>query len=488
MITWMQRHKKWLIITIWISTIAFVGAGFVGWGQYSYGDKAGAVAKVGNVEISMGELQKNYSNLYAQYSSMFGGNFDEEKAKQFGLQKQALDQLIQQALIVNLAQSYELSVTDEEVVKVLQSQEFFFKDGIFDKETYKNLLSQNRLTTKEYETELKKNLLIMKTLSLLPIEATQNEKNILQTLSNIADKINYKVLSQDEISIETTDELIKPFWEQKRHEFMSEVSYDVKYITQAPSLDNFDDAALADYYEQNKMHFKDSEGKIVPLENAKADVIKELKNKQTKEEALRTYIAYKKGELPKDLTPQTATISASKNPFTPALLEKVAQLTSNAPYLKPILINDVYYIFELVNINPSKIKTYEEAKAEVLPLYTTQEKQKKLLELANSSLEGFKGTVSDFFTFNENSKLTLLTQTEAREFLNKLFVSNKKRSFIQLSNSKVVLYEILEQKLLTNANNSDGNEIARLKGAMFNEGLIKTLENKYQSEIFIQGL
>ena len=33
MITWMQRHKRWLVITIWISTIAFVGAGFVGWGS-----------------------------------------------------------------------------------------------------------------------------------------------------------------------------------------------------------------------------------------------------------------------------------------------------------------------------------------------------------------------------------------------------------------------------------------------------------------------
>ena len=66
MITWMQRHKKYLIITIWISTIAFVGAGFVGWGQYTYGDKAGAVAKVGNVEITMGELQKSYSRLYSQ--------------------------------------------------------------------------------------------------------------------------------------------------------------------------------------------------------------------------------------------------------------------------------------------------------------------------------------------------------------------------------------------------------------------------------------
>lgn len=155
MITWMQRHKKWLIITIWISTIAFVGAGFVGWGQYSYGDKAGAVAKVGDVEISRGELQKGYSNLYMQYNQMFQGNFDEEQAKQFGLQKQALQQLIQQALIINLAHSYDLSVSDAEVVEALQKQEYFFKDGVFDKETYRSVLAQSRLTTKEYEADLK---------------------------------------------------------------------------------------------------------------------------------------------------------------------------------------------------------------------------------------------------------------------------------------------------------------------------------------------
>lgn len=488
MITWMQRHKKWLIITIWISTIAFVGAGFVGWGQYSYGDKAGAVAKVGNVEISMGELQKNYSNLYAQYSQMFGGNFDEEKAKQFGLQKQALDQLMQQALIINLAASYELSVSDKELIDALQKQEYFFKDGIFDKETYKSVLLQNRLTTKEYETDLKKELLIMKTLSLLPIEATQNEKNILKTITNVADKISYKVLTTNEINIETSDELIKPFWEQKRHEYMREISYDVKYITQTPVTTEYSAATLTQYYEQNKAHFKDTEGKILPLESAKAAVQKELNTKDTKEQALRTYIQYKKGELSKEITPQTVTISLSNNPFTPETLEKISKLSSTSPYLKPLLINGVYYIFELTKINPSTMKTYEEAKAEIFPQYIAQEKQKKLLELATTNLASFQGVVSDFFTLEEAHKLTQLSQTEAREFLNKLFLSKKKRSFIELSNSKVVLYEILEQKLLTNTNNNEGNEIAKLKGAMFNEGLIKTLENKYPSEIFIQGL
>ena len=193
MITWMQRHKKYLIVTIWISTIAFVGAGFVGWGQYSYGDKAGAVAKVGSVEITMGELQKSYSNLYGQYNKMFQGNFDEEKAKSFGLQAQALKQLTNQALILNLAASYDLSISDSELLAALTSQDFFFQDGVFNKEIYKQVLSRNNLTVQEYEADFKKQLLVQKTFKLLPVETSTNEADILNTIMKISDKINYKI-------------------------------------------------------------------------------------------------------------------------------------------------------------------------------------------------------------------------------------------------------------------------------------------------------
>ena len=51
MIEWMQKHKKSLIPTIWISTIAFVGAGFVGWGAYDMNaNRAGSIARVGQIK------------------------------------------------------------------------------------------------------------------------------------------------------------------------------------------------------------------------------------------------------------------------------------------------------------------------------------------------------------------------------------------------------------------------------------------------------
>ena len=488
MITWMQRHKKWLIVTIWISTIAFVGAGFVGWGQYSYGDKAGAVAKVGNVEITQGELQKSYSNLYTRYNQMFQGNFDEEKAKQFGLQKQALNQLTQQALILNLAASYDLQVSDAELIAALRSQEYFFKDGVFDKESYKTLLSQNRLSTKEYEAGLRKELLIQKTLKLLPVEVSENETNVLNTIMNIADKINYKVLSEEMITLDTSDAVLKPFWETQQNNFMSETSYEVKYITQDAIVTSYDDAKLSSYYADNKTHFKDSEGKISPLETAKPAITQELNEKATKDKALRTYIAYKKGKLDANTTFKSATVSTSNNPFGSDVLTKITKLSKTSPYMKPVLVNGVYHTFELVTVNKPAAKSYEDAKADVLALYITETKKSKLQELANNSIATFSGTNTSFVTAKDAAKITELTETEATEFLQKLFTSDKKRSYIALNGGKIVLYYILEQKLLENSDKSLASSMMKLKSGMFNNALIKSLENEYQTEIFIQGL
>ncbi len=487
MITWMQRHKKYLIITIWISTIAFVGAGFVGWGQYSYGDKAGAVAKVGSVEITMGELQKSYSNLYNQYSQMFQGEFDEEKAKSLGLKSQALQYLTQQALVLNLAKSYDLQVSDTELLNEIKTKDFFFKNGAFDAQTYKEILLRNNLSVKEYEDDIKKELLIKKTLALFPVKAREDELKILSTATSIADKIEYKILNADQINVDTSDKFLKPFWEKMQNDFMTEESYEIKFIKQPKISKEYDDAALSSYYSENRLHFKDKDGKILSLDDAKDKIKEEMDAKATKKEALKAYIAYKKGEL-KDVEVKSSTISASNNPFNKDAFDAVSALTSASPFSKPVMVGDDYITFELVNVNQSKAKSYEDAKDEAASLYVSEEKRKKLLEMAKKSFSTFKGKTTEFIRGNDYKKFTDLNSIEAVEFLNALFGSEEKRGFVPLKSSKIVMYNILEQKLLDSTLSEENNPIAKLKGTMFNEGLIKNLQNRYKTEIFIEGL
>jgi len=441
MITWMQRHKKYLIITIWISTIAFVGAGFVGWGQYSYGDKAGAVAKVGNIEVTMGELQKSYSRLYGQYNKMFEGNFDEEKAKSFGLQQQALKQLTDAALILNLAATYDLQISDKELLTEITSQEFFLKDGVFSKEIYKETLSRNNLSLKEYEEDVKKQLLIQKTVKLLPTQISTNENNILNTVISIADKINYKVLDESKISIDSSDAMLKPYWEMKQQNFMNEASYEVRVI--------------------------------------KHD------NNTSKKVALRTYIDFKKGKLSSDVKVESITISAGNNPYNAEVIEKLLKLTPAAPFIKPVLVNEIFHTFELVKTNSASPKTFKEAKAEVLPLYVSEQKRIKLQELAQNSAESFNGKTTDFLTSADAMAITDMSVLDANEFLSQLFLKQSKRGFITLKNGKIVLYNILEQKMLSKTQESD--IISQAKDNMFNVGLISTLKNRFKTEIFIEG-
>jgi peptidyl-prolyl cis-trans isomerase D len=487
MITWMQRHKKYLIITIWISTIAFVGAGFVGWGQYSYGDKAGAVAKVGNVEITMGELQKSYTNLYNKYSQMFQGDFDEEKAKSFGLKSQALRYLTQQALIRNLAKSYSLEVSNSELIDELKTQEYFFRDGIFDKEIYKSVLSKNNLSNKEYEDNLRKELLIKKTLKLLPFD-TENKLNIFDTVVSIADKIEYKVLTHDNIKINTSDNILKAYWETKKQNFMTGISYDVKYIKQENNVKTYEDSKLLEYYNDNKTHFKDKDSKILVFEDAKEKIAIELNEKDAKKDALRLYLAYKKNKLPNTIEVKNITISTTDNPFSNDVIEKISALNLASPYLKPILVNGEYFIFELVKTNASKIKSFEDAKLSILPLYVEDEKTKILLKLAKKSLNTFKGTTTDFITRYDSDKITKMQSTQAKEFLLALFASEVKKGFINLNDGSIVLYDIMEQKLLDNTSIDGAEQVDKLKKSIFYEGLIKNLQNKYKTEIFIQGL
>ena len=488
MITWMQRHKKYLIITIWISTIAFVGAGFVGWGQYSYGDKAGSVAKVGEIEISMGELQQSYSTLYSQYSEMFQGNFDEEKAKSFGLQQQALSQLVNQALLLNLARSYDLQISDKEILDIIKTKEFFFSNGVFDKEVYKQVLSRNNLTMKEYEEDVKKQLLIQKTLQLLPVAQKKSEEKIIDTLFSIADKIDYKILDENEISLDTSDAKLKPYWESKQHNFMTEPSYKISYILHPKNTKEYSQEEISEFYNDNKTSFKDAEGKILPLQEVQERVVLTLNEDAEKKDALRTYIDFKKGELAEGVSIDTTTISASQNPWGEELLDGVSKLSTVAPYMKPLLIDGNYITVKLLEIIPSKAKTYELAKEELLPLYIQEQKRIQLLDLANNAYKTFKGTTTEFLSAKDADKIVDLQDNEASEFLSQLFTKKTKRGYVELSSKKVVLYNILEQKLLENIQSDESATLSRMKSALFQEGLLENLNQKYTTEIFIEGL
>lgn len=489
MISWMQKHNRYLVWTIWVATITFIGAGFVGWGTYSYGTKASAVAKVGEIEISRSKLDMVYSNIYNQYNEMMQGQLDEAKAKELGLVQRAFATLATQAKILNFSKEMGIVVSDKELADQLQSIKSFQKDGKFDKSIYEGYLKNQRLKAKVFESMLRDDLTISKTLNLFNIPTLPLEVETIGSALNVADKIAYKVLTPADINLTLDESKIKSFWETQKESYMTPKTY-VLSVVWTPSADTqINEDEIKSHYDTNSFNYITAEGKQLSFDEAKEMVIKDLKLAKTKKTAQKDYITFKKNEI----QAQESLKLSLNDPKLTAELWTDIQLKGINDILKPKVVGDRYATIKIDAIEEPKTMGFDEAKQLVTDAYRIQEQQNMLSKLAQTTLDNFKdanATVSDFVTFQQAVNLKPMNTEESLQFLQKLFTSSKEKGIIAISD-KVIVYDIMEQKLLpVDANQSTQIEknVNQLKQNVFESNFIRTLDERYPTEVFMGGL
>lgn len=489
MISWMQKHNRYLVWTIWIATIAFIGAGFVGWGSYTYGSKASAIAKVGEIEIPKSKLDVAYGNIYNQYNQMMQGRLDEQKAKELGLVQRAFATLETQAKVLNFAKDLGIIVSDKEIAGKLQSIQAFQKDGIFDKTIYEGYLKSQRMKAKVFESMLKDELVIEKTLNLIRTPNFPLEIETVGGALNVADKISYKVLTPQDTNVTLDETKVKNFWEARKESYMTPKTYSLSIVWTPSKTADVTEEELKAYFDTNSFNYIDNNGKPLSFEEAKHSVAKDLKLNKTKKTAQKNYIEFKKGNIKSS---ETITLSVNDPRLSQELWNEI-QSGNVGDILKPKVVEDKYATVKIDNISEPKVMTYEQAKDQAISAYIAQAQQEALLTLAKTTLENFKdanATVSDFVTLETLDNLKPLNTQESLQFLQKLFTSSKEKGMINISD-KVIVYDILEQKILPlDANKTEAAKKSadQIKQSTFETNLIKMLDKKYPTEVYMGGL
>ncbi len=485
MITWMQRHKKYLVVTIWISVIAFVGAGFVGWGAYDFNsDRASAIAKVGDRKITVQEYQLAYANYYNFYNNTLGGTLTQEKADKMGLEKLVIQSIINETLILAYADEIGLRTTDAEVKKALASDTAFQKNGVFDKETYYRVIKQSQLKPKDYETGLKKQILLTKVQKILKLKPTDSERELFISSMFMKDRLSVDVIYLDSSEAIVNEKDIKKYWDEHKTNYLTEKSYDLNTITIALSLAPIDEEALKTFYQEKRHNYKAADGKILSLNDARADVEKDYRLKLSKREALETYLLFKKSQMNATGT-KNVKISATDFPVDKLTSAKTGQV------LKPIKTKDGYIVVKIKSINNPQPKTYENAKPTILAQLQADKKTSALKKKAESRLGIFRGKDIGFVSRDSKIKIPGLNAAESLEFINFVFDNNKIRNF-KIIGEKAVLYQILEQNLLSN-NKAEkyatlvNDTISQMKQTEINQNLVVNLKKRYDIEQYYKG-
>ena len=188
-------------VTIWVATIAFIGAGFVGWGQFQFGRKSSTVAKIKDTEVSIQDVQEVYNNLFEEKNKQLGGALDDATAEKLGLKKQAFDMAIEQGILRQYAKDLGMYVTDEEVAKQILA---YFKD----KKTYIQYLTQTGQKAKDFEAKLKKQLLIQKLLTALHITPSVTLKLTFGSALYNSDNLEIKIINKSSIKVNLSEDEI----------------------------------------------------------------------------------------------------------------------------------------------------------------------------------------------------------------------------------------------------------------------------------------
>jgi peptidyl-prolyl cis-trans isomerase D len=231
MLSLMRKHATSWLIKILLGAIVVV---FVFWGVGSFRSrKASVIASVNGDSIGAEAYNEAYNALLEQMRQRFGNNLNEEMVKMLRLDQQAMDQLIDQTLMLQEAAKLNLRVTDEEVVDSITGIAAFQTNGQFDPRLYQRVLEFNRLTPEGFEKMQKDMLLTGKLRSYVGsnIQVSDGEANAYYQWQNTSVDIEYVLFNPDTYEdVTPSEEEIQAYFEENKAAYKTEPMVNVQYI------------------------------------------------------------------------------------------------------------------------------------------------------------------------------------------------------------------------------------------------------------------
>lgn len=146
------RNSRWLGYLI----VGLISIPFALWGIQSYvgGPSPNVAAEVNGEIIPVQQIQRMAAQQRQQLRERFGGSLPEGLGDRIFLQR-ALSEAINREVLRQATSEAGFRVTDEILRQNIQQQEMFRRNGEFDPELYRGLLSQSGLTPQQYEADVR---------------------------------------------------------------------------------------------------------------------------------------------------------------------------------------------------------------------------------------------------------------------------------------------------------------------------------------------
>ena len=261
MLSLMRKHAgSWMIKVI----LGAVVLTFIFWGGYQFTSRRlSRIASVNDQWITIDEYKSTYNQLLNQVRQTFGNNLTDDLLQSLGLRKRALDQLIDNAVMLQAAEKLDLTISDDELVQAIKSMPVFQTNGVFDESRYQLLLTQNNLTRSKFESMQREALQLQKLRQLITGAVKVSDLEALEWYkwNNAEVSIDYVLVEPKRYTdIEPADGDLENYFEENKATYKTAPTVKVRYLVFKPeayrSHVHTSDGEIRDYYENHLEQFK----------------------------------------------------------------------------------------------------------------------------------------------------------------------------------------------------------------------------------------
>ena len=280
--SWMMKIILGLIIVVFIFYF----------GSLKGTKGAEAVAKVEGKVITNADYHRAFQDLYETYKRYLGENLTDDAVKKMNLGQQALDALINEAIVLNEAKKLKITASEDEVRALILANPGFQREGVFEQQLYERTLHANKLTPEDFETGQKKRITAFRLETLIKEGAKTFDRELFDIYALQNDKVNVDFIrlspKQFVNRVKPSEADLEKFLRENGERFRIPDKLQVKYIffsgeAQSGTIKITDDE-INDYYSLHKDRLVKSGGKdLTPA--IKEKIISEIKSEKALDKA-----------------------------------------------------------------------------------------------------------------------------------------------------------------------------------------------------------
>ena len=466
-----DNAKGWVAYLV----VGLISIPFALFGISSYlggGDKLVA-ATVNGDDISVSEMQNELLQQKQRLTSMFGGRmppgFDDT-----GLKSQALEGLINQALLRQNVENNGYRASDAEVFSIISSTPSFQKEGVFDASTYEKLLKANRRNKVSYEAALRADISnrqlsagISNTSYIPDVQVAAYQALLKQTRDF---EIFTLKIDDYKDQIKPSDDDVKGYYDSHSDQYMTKEKIKLSYVrlkaadlAEAVSvtpeqLQSFYDETSGDYVTRElrkvaHILIQVVDGKDEDAKKRAENLRKRITSKEVTFEALlleeaKNRIAGEMGFLAQDDRGPAfakAAFALKKDELSAVVKTDSGYELLKVSEIKPEVQQTLEQVKDKVEKNYRKEKADKLFQTQVERLNTVAFENDASLDPAGESV-GLDVQTTDWFARKGGKDFTADPKVLAEAFSEKVFNQAKNSNLIELTDTDVVVVRINEKK------------------------------------------